>query len=111
MLLKYGFRNLSNFSEIQSSIDRGDTLHIYGVTPSATSHFAYAIFENRPLVIVANDGLKARKIYEDLNSLGQKTEYFPEREVFLYNKFSKSAENTYSRLKTMTKLASGEVDF
>lgn len=111
MLLKYGFRNLSNFSEIQSSIERGEPLHIYGATPSATSHFAYAIFENRPLVIVANDGLKARKIYEDLNSLGQKTEYFPEREVFLYNKFSKSTENTYSRLKTMTKLASGEVDF
>lgn len=111
MLLKDGFRSLKNFLEIKNSIENGESLHIYGATPSATSHFSYSIFEDKPLVIIANDGLKARKIYEDLVSLGQKTEYFPEREVFLFNKFSKSTENTYSRLKTMTKLIDGEVDF
>lgn len=111
MSLKDGFRNLKSYLEINESIKKGEMLHVYGTTPSATSHFCHAIFEDNKIVIIATDGLKARKIYEDLLSLGQRAEYFPEREVFLYNKFSKSMDNTYVRLKTMTKIINGEVDF
>lgn len=111
MLLKSGFKNLKNFSELSESINKNEIVHVFGTTPAATSHFAYALHEKRPIVILATDGLKARKIYEDLLSLGQKTEYFPEREIFLYNKFSKSNENTYQRLKTMDKILNSKVDY
>lgn len=88
-------------------------ISIYGLTESAMGYLGYSIHKhtNRNLVIIAEDNLRARKIYEDITNMGfSKIDIFPKKDIFLYERDSKSFDNMVLRLKTMKNLSIGNCE-
>lgn len=105
--------NLNAYRETLESLENKNTpILIYGLTESAIGQIVYSLEENtkRNIVLVAQDSLRARKIYEDILNLGFKEcSIFPKKDIFLYDRDSKSFENMVPRLKTLSGLINGNV--
>ncbi|EFI41468.1 transcription-repair coupling factor [Peptoniphilus sp. oral taxon 386] len=102
-------KNMSGFKDILSSIKNDITpIGVYGITDGQIGHMAFSILSEikKPILIIAPDNLKARKIYEDLLNLGIKDcDLYPKREIFLYDRDSKSLDNIKIRIRAMQNLA------
>lgn len=105
--------NLNAYKETLKSLEEEQaSVLIYGLTEGAIGQIVYSLEENtkRNIVLVAQDSLRARKIYEDILNLGFKDcAIFPKKDIFLYDRDSKSFENMIPRLKTLTGLINGNV--
>lgn len=103
--------NLKAYKDTINSLENRETpISIYGLTESAIGHLTYSLEENtnREIVLVAQDSLRARKIYEDITNLGFKECFlFPKKDIFLYDRDSKSFENMVPRLTALSNLSKG----
>lgn len=82
-------------------------ISVYGLTESATGHIVYALNQStdRDIVLLAQDSLRARKIYEDIKNLGfNQVSLFTKKDIFLYDRVSKSYDNIIPRLKALNNL-------
>ena len=102
-------QNMKSYREILEFIsNRQYPISVFGMTESEIGHFSYCINKNlnRPLLIITSNGLKVRKIYEDIKSLGiEEVSIYPKREVFLYDRDFKSFDTMKTRIKTLSDLS------
>ena len=104
--------NLKAFNETLEAINENKTpISIHGLTDSAIGQIVYSLKENnrRDIVLVAEDNLRAKKIFEDIKNLGfDDINIFPKKDIFLYDRDSKSFENMVPRLNSLNKLSDGK---
>ncbi len=78
---------------------------VNGVLEEALGHFIYSVFshgEKRKIFIISYSDLRAKRIYEDLKSLGlNNSYYFPKREDFFYRSIARSADTSNDQIKAM----------
>ncbi|MGO3752314.1 MAG: transcription-repair coupling factor [Peptoniphilaceae bacterium] len=107
--------NLKGFKDILNYLENEKTpVGVYGTVDGQVGHLAYNISEktDNPILILVSDSLQARKVYEDLKNLGIKETFlYLKREVFFYDRYSRSLENMKSRIKTLENLSFGNVKF
>ncbi|WBW49504.1 transcription-repair coupling factor [Peptoniphilus equinus] len=111
MLLDHSFLNTKAIKDLYVTINGGMNAHLYGTAPSATAHIALSLKSFGPICIVAPDGLKAKKIVEDLESIGQRAGMLTARDVFLFSDLSRSRQLSYERLETLFAIVAGKLDF
>ena len=103
--------NLKAYKETLDSLSSKKTpISIYGLTESSIGHLTFSLQENtrRNVVLVAQDSIRARKIYEDIKNLGyNECALFPKKDIFLYDRDSKSFDNMVPRLKALKQLSDG----
>ena len=89
--------NTKNFAAIESSINNKKTpLAVFGTVEGQISQLLYSLIykKHRPIVFVAKDSLRARKVYEDLNSLDlENVDLLPKKDIFLYDRYLKTGNN------------------
>ena len=82
-------KDYSPFDEIRSGIVKGQTpITVTGVTESQKAHLCFSLFEseNRSMVLLTQNELQARRIYEDLSffarlsGMGEQVLLFLDRE-------------------------------
>lgn len=104
--------DLDSFQELLSSVQEGvSPLAVYGVTDSVIGYLSFCLKkkEKRPLLILCQNRLSARKTYEDIKNISDlPCELYLEKDFFLYDRDSKSKENMTQRLKALTMLARDE---
>lgn len=81
-------------------------LGIYGLSDSGKSYILNGIYEksDRSIVIVTNNDVEARKIYEDLSFYTLDVHYLPAKEVVFYNIEAISGDLRWARLKVIKEI-------
>lgn len=102
-------KNLEAFKELDNSIKISKNTAVFGSEEAVLSLFAPTFAaEGRKVCLISQDRVRARKAYEDLGSISDENcVYYPEKDVFFYDRDSKSKENTKKRLEAMAELSSG----
>lgn len=105
-------KDLDSYQELLKALEENSSsVGLYGVTDSVTGYLAFTIAKERKeqILILCQNRLNARKIYEDIKNISSlPCELYPEKDFFLYDRDSKSKENMRQRLTTLTSLAKGE---
>ncbi|MDV4150250.1 transcription-repair coupling factor [Clostridium sp. AL.422] len=97
----------SIFNEIVSSIkDKKYPININGLSDSGKSYSIFGIYENinSPMVILTNNDMEAKNIYEDLSFYTNDIYYFPAKEVVFYNIDAISGDLRWERLKVIKEI-------
>ena len=97
-------KNNSTFSSILSNIkDKKFPININGLSDSGKSYNIYGIYEeiNSPMVILTNNDIEAKNLYEDLCFYTNDVYYFPAKEVVFYNIDAISGDLRWERLKVI----------
>lgn len=97
----------NEFKKINNLLnDRMLPLGIYGVSDSGKSYILNGIYEksDRSMVIVTNNDIEARKIYEDLSLYSLDVHYLPAKEVVFYNIDAISGDLRWARLKVIKEI-------
>lgn len=106
--------NLRPFEEISDALkDSKSPIAVYGTTEGFCGIFSYALFRklNKKLLIIAENRLSARKYYEDLFNISPlRVLLYPEKDIFLYDRDSKSRDNLKTRLGTISKILTDDWD-
>ena len=91
-MINNGFKELLNSSEeflniIKALQNKISPLNISGVTESVTSHLAFSVAGKleRSAVIIAPDGVSARRIYEDMQFFDRNSMMYLDRELIFYD--------------------------
>ena len=95
-------------SSLQSN---NSSIYIHGVIKEAFASFIYATSKNvnRPLVVVVEDNMRARNLTEYLNDIEDNIcEFFPSRELNLYNAKSLDDNAENQRVNVLFKLLNNE---
>lgn len=95
------------FKKIKRSIEASKyPVGIYGLSESGKSYCIYGIFEeiDKSMLILTNNDIEARHIYEDLSFYSNDVYYFPTREVTFYNVEAISGDLRWERLKILEKI-------
>ncbi|MDO5040968.1 MAG: transcription-repair coupling factor [Peptoniphilus sp.] len=101
-------KDYKDYRELIKSIDDEKTpVALYGATEGQIVHIAYSLREcARPVMVIARDELRARKIYEDLKSLNLRgVSLYTNRNILLYDRYFKSLDNMKIRLKSLYDVA------
>ena len=104
----------SSYLEIIKSIENKSTpVGVYGISDGILTHIALNVKENfnSKVLIIAKDGLSAKRICEDLNEISNGAEYLSSREVFLYDRFFKGLDNMKTRVNVLNKLSNGDINY
>lgn len=95
------------FISIAENINKNKfPIGVFGLSESAKSYFIYSIYEecsNEILVVTDND-VEAKKIYEDLSLYIPNVYYFPTREVVFYNVDAVSGDLRWERIKVIKEM-------
>lgn len=106
--------NLVEFKNLKEEIEKESyPISIYGVNDSVAGLFGFGLNKsiNKKILIIAPNGLEARKIYEDIKNISDLNTYlYPEKEVFLYDRDSKSKQNLAKRIEAISALADDNWD-
>ncbi|WP_071025890.1 transcription-repair coupling factor [Peptoniphilus raoultii] len=106
--------NLKPFGEIKEAIDsKKSPISTYGTTRGFCGLFTYGLYRklNKKIIVIGKNRLDARGIYEDLINISPlKIEIYPEKDIFLYDRDSKSTSNLKNRLKSLEAFADGSWD-
>ena len=102
-------KNLEAFKELDNSIKISKNTAVFGSEEAVLSLFAPTFAaDGRKVCLISQDRVRARKAYEDIESISDETcVYYPEKDVFFYDRDSKSKENTKKRLEAMAEISSG----
>ena len=105
-------KNLEAFKELNSSIKISKNTAVFGSEEAVLSLFAPTFCaEGKKVCLISQDRARARKAYEDIESISDENcVYYPEKDVFFYDRDSKSKENTKKRLEAMAEIASGRAN-
>ena len=94
----------STFNEIITSINENKyPININGLSDSGKSYSIFGIYENidSPMVILTNNDMEAKNLYEDLSFYTNDVYYFPAKEVVFYNIDAISGDLRWARLKVI----------
>lgn len=103
------FINSVQFESIKKNIEKEKyPLGIYGLSESSKAYLAYSIFQevNKNMLIIANNDIEAKNIYEDLTLFTTDVFYFPTKAVVFYNVDAVSGDLRYERLKIIKEMLS-----
>ena len=92
---------------LNSLQSNNSSIYIHGVIKEAFASFIYATSKNvnRPLVVVVEDNMRARNLTEYLNDIEDNIcEFFPSRELNLYNAKSLDDNAENQRVNVLFKL-------
>ncbi len=105
-------KNLESFKELDNSIKISKNTAVFGSEEAVLSLFAPTFCaEGKKVCLISQDRARARKAYEDIESISDENcVYYPEKDVFFYDRDSKSKENTKKRLEAMAEIASGRAN-
>ena len=105
-------KNLDEYNKLIIDItEKKSPIATYGIIDESIGHFLYALREHtgKQILLVTDNELKSRRIYEDIKYLGYKDVFLlPKGELLLYDIDALSHERTNQRLRVISKLASGE---
>lgn len=81
-------------------------MNVFGLSESARSYYIYSTYEemNKPFVIVTDNDVEAKKIYEDLSLYIPNVYYFPTREVVFYSIDAISGDLRWERIKVIKEI-------
>ncbi|MGL5615867.1 MAG: transcription-repair coupling factor [Sarcina sp.] len=96
-----GFKNI-----VKNLEDKEFPVGIYGLSDSGKSYMINGLFKSsdKSVVVVTNNDIEARKIYEDLSFYNLDTYYLPAKEVVFYNIDAISGDLRWARLKVMKEI-------
>jgi transcription-repair coupling factor (superfamily II helicase) len=79
---------------------------VFGLSESARSYFIYSTYEqmSKPFIIVTDNDVEAKKIYEDLLLYIPNVYYFPTREVVFYSIDAISGDLRWERIKVLKEI-------
>ena len=100
-------RENSTFNEIISSIkEKKYPININGLSDSGKSYSIFGIYENinSPMIILTNNDMEAKNLYEDLSFYTNDIYYFPAKEVVFYNIDAISGDLRWARLKVIKEI-------
>ena len=100
-------RDNTTFKKVIASIDNDRyPVNINGVSDSGKSYLSFGIYENinSPMVIVTNNDIEAKNLYEDLSFYSNNVYYFPVKEVVFYNIEAISGDLRWARLKVIKEI-------
>lgn len=104
--------DLGSFHELTQAVEQNiSPIGVYGITDSSVGYLSFCMQKksSRPLLVLCQNRLSARKTYEDIKNISDvQCELYPEKDFFLYDRDSKSKENMSQRLKALTAVARGE---
>ena len=105
-------KNLESFKELDNSIKISKNTAVFGSEEAVLSLFAPTFCAGgKKVCLISQDRARARKAYEDIESISDENcVYYPEKDVFFYDRDSKSKENTKKRLEAMAEIASGRTN-
>ena len=94
------------FSEILSYIDRKKLFEVQGLSDSSKSYLLSSIFEEikGSVVIIADNDIEAKNIYEDMNLFCTNVYYLPSKEMVFYNIDAISGDLRWERLKVIKEI-------
>ena len=98
--------NSEKFTEITSYIKMNKLIEIEGLSQSARSYVLSGIYQslNSPIVIITDNDMEAKNIYEDLSLYINDVFYFPVKEVVFYNIDAISGDLRWERLKVIKEI-------
>ncbi|AJA49785.1 transcription-repair-coupling factor [Clostridium pasteurianum DSM 525 = ATCC 6013] len=100
-------RESKEFINVMYNINKSKfPIEVSGLSESGRSYFIYTIYEeiNRPLVVVADNDVEAKKIYEDLSLYLSNVYYFPTKEIVFYNLDAVSGDLRWERIKVIREI-------
>lgn len=102
-------KNLKSFKELENSIKNFKNTAVFGSDEAVISLFAPAFLsQGKKVCVISQNRVTARKTYEDILSIfNEECVIYPEKDVFLYDRDSKSKENTKKRLEAMAEVSTG----
>lgn len=107
-MVNNGFKELLNSSEefldiIEALKNKISPLNISGVTESVTSHLAFSVAGKleKSAVIVAPDGVTARRIYEDMQFFDKNCMLYLDRELIFYDIDTSANDITAKRIQVL----------
>ena len=103
-------RNTPEFKQLLESLCRNESAAVTGIGQINRSHMLAALHKafNRPLVIICQDDMAAKRTQEELKAfLGQSVPVLPGRELTLYDAAVVSRAWEQKRLRQLFDLASG----
>ena len=105
-------KNLKSFKEVNNSIKNSKNTAVFGSEEAVLSLFAPAFNDlGKKVCVISQNRVTARKTYEDISSISSANcLLYPEKDVFFYERDSKSKENTKKRLEAMAEISSGKAD-
>lgn len=81
-------------------------IEVSGLSESARSYFIYSVYEEMtsPIIVVADNDVEAKKIYEDLSLYLSNVYYFPTKEIVFYNLDAVSGDLRWERIKVIKEI-------
>ena len=111
-------KDYSPFDELRSGIVKGQTpITVTGVTDSQKAHLCFSLFEseNRSMVLLTQNELQARRIYEDLSffarlsGMSEQVLLFLDREPVFYDVEAVGNDVKRQRMQTLFALCNSDV--
>lgn len=107
-----GLRESKSYRELISNIEKSDgAVSITGVSVESLSNIAYALHseDEKQMLILTKDEYRARKLYESISHYDQeRVEFYPRKELMLYDIDAYSHEVSDERCRIMTRLSKDE---
>lgn len=97
----------SEFNDLEDSIKgKKYPIGIYGISESGRGYIIDGIFEHidKSIVVVTQNDIEAKNIYEDLILYTNEVYYFPAKEVVFYNIDAISGDLRWARLKVINEI-------
>ncbi|WP_425447819.1 transcription-repair coupling factor [Dethiothermospora halolimnae] len=105
-------KNLPSYNQVLSEIEkRKSPISLHGLSDENIGHISYGLNQhiNRPVLILTEDDLRAKKLFEDLKFWGQdNVELFPTREIVFYDIDAYSHDISNQRLRVLNRLNNNE---
>lgn len=98
--------NNEKFLKILSYIDKQKLFEVQGLSDSSKSYLLSSIYEETKgsLVVIADNDIEAKNIYEDLNLFCTNVFYLPSKEMVFYNVDAISGDLRWERLKVIKEI-------
>ena len=98
--------NSEKFIDITSDISSNNLIEIEGLSKSARSYAISGMYEslNKPIVVITDNDMEAKNLYEDLSFYINDVYYFPVKEVVFYNVDAISGDLRWERLKVIKEI-------
>lgn len=114
-MVNNGFFNMlsgsEEFCEFTKALENKiSPLNLNGVTESVVSHLVFGTAKKlgRPAVLVAPDGVLARRLFEDLRFFDSKALFYMERELVFYDIDTSANDITAQRIKTLSQISESD---
>ncbi|MCL2342099.1 MAG: DEAD/DEAH box helicase, partial [Firmicutes bacterium] len=101
---------LPNFKKFNSYIDDikngTNPIMLSGLTDTGKVHFAYSthFYAERPVCIITYNEMQAKKLISDLKYFTKDVDYFPAREILVYDYLAESKELQYKRISALNNI-------